>query len=226
MHTTEDFPSETELTARLDLLREAPAGGNAIEFLVRRPATDQRELPAEARLSPAAGMVGDRWAATCSHRLPSGKLDPDSQITIMNTRMLAALTNDRSRWPLAGDNILVDLNLSEANLPVGQRLRVGTAVLEITARPHTGCSKFAKRFGPAGLKFVNSPEGTFLRLRGVHARVVRSGIVKVGDAVRKVKQAVKRVAASRKKAGSEGKNGRTSSHAADAKTRKPRKRIP
>jgi len=186
MHTDEQYPTETGLAARLDHLHQAPASGSPVTHLIRRPATDERELLAEAELTSAAGLVGDRWAKTCSHKLPSGELNPDSQITIMSTRMLKLLTDDRSRWPLAGDNLLLDLDLSDTNLPVGQRLRVGTAVLEITERPHTGCAKFSKRFGPDALRFVNSPEGRKLRLRGVHAQVVTSGRVRVGDRVEKL----------------------------------------
>lgn len=186
MHADPSFASEAELAARLDYLRQAPATGSPATYLIRRPTTDERELLAEVELTPAAGMVGDRWKETCSHRLPDGGLNPDTQITLMSTRMLGLLTEDQSRWPLAGDNLLLDLDLSDTNLPVGQRLRVGTAVVEITERPHTGCAKFSKRFGPEALRFVNSPEGRRLRLRGVHAQVITAGRVKVGDRVEKV----------------------------------------
>ncbi len=186
MHTDEHYPTENELAARLDYLRQAPAAGGPVAYLIRRPTTDQRELLDEAELTPAAGMVGDRWAKTCSQKLPDGALNPDTQITLMSTRMLGLLTDDRARWPLAGDNVLLDLDLSDTNLPVGQRLRLGTAVLEITERPHTGCAKFSKRFGPDALRFVNSPEGRRLRLRGVHAQVVTAGRIKLGDAITKL----------------------------------------
>jgi len=186
MHTDPVFVTESELNAQLDRFRQAPASGSTVTLLIRRPTTDQRELLDEAELTPAAGMVGDRWAETCAHKLPSGALNPDSQITIMGTRMLDLLTADRARWPLAGDNVLLDLDLSDTNLPVGQRLRIGTAVVEITERPHTGCAKFSKRFGPDALRFVNSPEGRKLRLRGVHAQVIMAGRVKVGDRAEKV----------------------------------------
>lgn len=185
MHADPSFATEAELAVRLDYLRQAPATGSPVTHLIRRPTTDERELLTEAELTPAAGIVGDRWAKTCSHKLPDGTLNPDTQITLMSTRMLGLLTDDRDRWPLAGDNLLLDLDLSDTNLPVGQRLRLGTAVLEITERPHTGCAKFSKRFGPDALKFVNSPEGRQLRLRGVHAQVITAGRVKVGDQVEK-----------------------------------------
>ena len=186
MHTNEQFATEAELTARLDHLRQAPATGSPVAYIIRRPVTDQRELLETAELTPAAGMVGDRWAKTCSHKLPDGAVNPDTQITLMSTRMLELLTDDRARWPLAGDNLLLDLDLSDTNLPVGQRVRIGTAVLEITERPHTGCAKFSRRFGPDALKFVNSPEGKALRLRGVHAQVVTAGRIKVGEAITKL----------------------------------------
>jgi len=186
MHTNESFRSETELAGRLDYVRQAPANQGPVVTIIRRPGTDQRDLPEEAELTPEAGLAGDRWAATCSRRLPSGVVNPDTQITIMGRRVLELLTDDPSRWPLAGDNLLVDFDVSQSNLPPGQRIGIGTAILEITAEPHNGCAKFSNRFGPSALKFVNSPEGKLLRLRGVHAQVVVAGRVKVGDRIEKL----------------------------------------
>jgi MOSC domain-containing protein YiiM len=104
----------------------------------------------------------------------------------MNTRILALVAGATERWPLAGDNLLVDLDLSETNLPAGQRLRIGHAVIEITAQPHTGCAKFSRRFGADALKFVNSPEGRLLRFRGAYARVVQAGLIRVGERIEKI----------------------------------------
>ena len=91
------------------------------------------------------------------------------------------MAQDRSRWHLAGDQLYVDLDLSEANLPPGTRLSIGSAVIEVTAEPHTGCSKFVERFGLDAMKFVNSRERKDLHLRGINARVVRPGVLRVGD---------------------------------------------
>jgi MOSC domain-containing protein YiiM len=107
------------------------------------------------------------------------------QLNIMGARAIALIARDETRWPLAGDQLFVDLDLSEANMPPGTRLTVGSAIVEITEIPHTGCDKFHKRFGHEATKFVNSPQGRSLRLRGLNARVIRSGSVRMGDVIRK-----------------------------------------
>ena len=185
MSTVRHFSLE-ELNVRLPEVRTAPADRGQLVQIIARPVTEQRELRERSEVTPEAGLLGDRWANSCSRKLPDGRLNPDSQITIMNTRCLTILTDDRDRWPLAGDNLLVDFDLSETNLPAGQRVKIGSAILEITPHPHTGCSKFSSRFGVDALKFVNSPEGKKLRLRGLHAQVVQPGTLAVGDCVEKV----------------------------------------
>lgn len=104
----------------------------------------------------------------------------------MNSRMIHALTGDKHEWELAGDNLFVDLDMSQENLQPGQRLRIGDCVLEITAQPHNGCAKFSRRFGAAALAFVNSPTGKQLRLRGIYAKVITAGDVSVGDRISKL----------------------------------------
>jgi MOSC domain-containing protein YiiM len=178
--------SLAELNARLPEVHSSPANPGRLLHIIARPVSEQRELRERSEVTPEAGLSGDRWASSCKRMLPDGRLNPDNQITIMNTRCLAILTDDHERWPLAGDNFLVDFDLSETNLPAGQRVKIGTAVLEVTPLPHTGCSKFSKRFGADALKFVNSPEGTKLRLRGLHVQVVQAGVVAVGDDIEKI----------------------------------------
>ena len=104
----------------------------------------------------------------------------------MNARTVALVAGDRERWPLAGDQLYVDLDLSPENLPPGARLEVGTAVVEISDVPHTGCAKFTERFGSAAIRFVNGSSGRAHRLRGVNARVVQNGVVRPGDPIRKL----------------------------------------
>lgn len=141
---------------------------------------------------PAAGSApahrpGDHWRARGSRSTPDGSADPECQLTLMNARLVDLLAGgDRRAWPLAGDQLCVDLDLSAENLPAGTRLAVGTAVIEVTAPLHTGCAKFSARFGSPALRFVNSPEGRALRLRGLNARVVEPGEVRPGDAVRRL----------------------------------------
>jgi hypothetical protein len=168
-----------ELQAGLEEVRRSPADEGTLELIVRRPAVDERDVVEEGMLDLDEGLVGDNWPAR-------GKVDPDAQVTVMNARLVALVAGGRERWPLAGDQLYVDLDLSAANLPPGTRLAVGSAVLEVTAAPHTGCAKFSQRFGSDALRFINSQEGRALRLRGVNTRVVEPGAVGQGDLVRKL----------------------------------------
>lgn len=104
----------------------------------------------------------------------------------MNARTVALLAQSEEHWPLAGDQLYVDLDLSDDNLPPGTRLSIGSAILEVSADPHTGCQKFSSRFGVEALKFVNSPEGKRLHLRGINTKVLQAGTIKVDDVVRKL----------------------------------------
>ena len=167
-------------------VRTAPRDAGTVEMIVRRPAVDEREVVAEGRLTPEDGLVGDDWRRRGSRSTPDGSADPDRQVTIMSSRYVDLLAGgDRSAWPLAGDQLYVDLDLSEANLPAGTRLQVGSAVVEVTEPPHTGCAKFSARFGSEALRLANSPEGRALRLRGLHVRVLEAGTVRPGDAIRR-----------------------------------------
>jgi hypothetical protein len=175
-----------ELEAHLDHLRAAPQDDGVLELVVARPALLQRAVLEVGVLSSTEGLVGDTWSQRPSKRTPDGSPHPDMQLNIMGSRVarLVAVTDDR--MPLAGDQLYVDLDLSEAALPAGTRLAIGTAVVEITDQPHTGCAKFTERFGLDALRFVNSPVGKELRLRGVNAKVVVDGEVRPGDRVRRV----------------------------------------
>jgi len=178
--------SSDQLEAGLPEVRCSPADGGTVVQIVVRPDKDLRELPQSCDVTPEDGLSGDRWKRYCTRLLPDGQLNPDCQITLMNARANALVSGGNGRGSLSGDNLIVDLDLSVGNLPTGQRLRIGEAIIEITAKPHTGCSKFSGRFGAEALKFVNSPEGSALRLRGVHAQVVRAGRISVGDRIEKL----------------------------------------
>lgn len=175
-----------ELQDGLDAIRSAPRDAGVLALIVRRPAIDAREVLEQGELDPAAGLVGDNWRQRGSSRTPDRSAHPDMQLTIMSARVLRLVAGDVTRWPLAGDQLIVDLDLSEAALPAGTRLSVGAAVIEVTPTPHTGCDKFVARFGLDAMKFVNSPAGRFLRLRGLNARVVQGGAVKPGDTIRRL----------------------------------------
>ena len=178
--------SADELTAGLDAILRSPAAEGTIELIVRRPAEDEREVLEEGLLDIDDGLVGDMWRARGSSRRPDGSANPDAQLTLMNARAAELVAGSRERWPLAGDQLFVDLDLSVENLPAGTRLGVGRAVVEVTAEPHTGCAKFSARFGSEAIKFVNKSPGRELRLRGVNTRVVTPGAIRVGDAITKL----------------------------------------
>ncbi len=90
------------------------------------------------------------------------------------------------RWPLAGDQLYIDMDLSTENLPAGTQLALGSAIIEVTLPPHTGCKKFVDRFGLEVMKFVNSSIGKQLNLRGINAKVVQAGTIKCGDILKKL----------------------------------------
>lgn len=173
----------TDLDARLPDLRALPTDEGTLELIVARPHEGERQTLDTAELTIEDGLVGDRWIAGLR---ADGLPDRHNQLTIASTRLLGLIA-ERERWPLAGDNLLVDMGLDEESLPAGARLAIGdTVVVEISDEPHTGCAKFSARFGSDALRFINSPEGRTLRLRGVNARVVVPGTVSTGDAVRRV----------------------------------------
>lgn len=175
-----------ELEAGLDEIRQAPKDQGVLELIVRRPQVDQREVLIEAELHPAEGLAGDNWKSRSSSRTPDGSAHPDMQLNIMNSRVIALVAGEQDRWQLAGDQLYLDLDLSADNLPAGTRLAIGSAVIEVSPQPHLGCKKFVARFGLDAMKFVNSELGRELHLRGINARVVEPGLIRVGDVARKV----------------------------------------
>lgn len=175
-----------ELEAALDHLRQAPKDDGVIQLIVRRPKVDQREVVEEAELDPVKGLIGDDWFVRGSRKTPDGSAHPEMQINIMNSRVTALVAQEKERWPLAGDQLYIDMDLGHDNLPPGSRLGIGSVVLEVSALPHTGCHKFVSRFGAEAMKFVNSPLGKSLCLRGINAKIIRGGIVKVGQTARKI----------------------------------------
>ena len=178
--------SRERLAAGLGQIRDSPADGGRVVLLVRRPAVGERDLLTEALLDHGAGLAGDNWLARGSKSTPDGSADLQRQVTVMNARVAELVADGTDRMPLAGDQIYVDLDLSHDNLPAGSLLAVGQAVLEVSEAPHLGCAKFIERFGTEAMRFVNSRTGRRLRLRGMNARVVVPGIVRLGDLATKV----------------------------------------
>jgi len=175
-----------ELEAGLDDIRRSPKNAGVLRMIVRRPKVNAREILEEGQLDLVQGLVGDTWATRASSRSQSGSAHPDMQLNVMNARAIDLVAQSSDRWGLAGDQLYIDLDLSADNLPPGTRLALGSAIIEVTEQPHTGCAKFAARFGMDAVKFVNSTEGKRLRLRGLNARVVQPGVIRVGDVAQKI----------------------------------------
>ena len=175
-----------ELEAGLDDIRQSPKDEGALRLIVRRPRVGEREVLDEGALDLDEGLVGDTWRARAVARSADGVPYLLTQLNIMNARVIALVAGPKERWPLAGDQLFIDIDLSDDNMPAGTRLALGSAVIEVTEEPHTGCQKFLTRFGVDAVKFVNSQLGRRLHLRGVNARVVRSGVIRVGDAAKKL----------------------------------------
>lgn len=175
-----------ELEAGLDEIGRSPQDEGELVLIVRRPQAGAREVLEAGELSLTEGLAGDNWKTRASSRTADGSPHPDMQLNIMNARAVALVAQGRERWPLAGDQLYVDMDLSDENLPVGTRLALGSAVIEVTAQPHLGCPKFVARFGRDAMAFVNSPAGKRLRLRGINAKVVQPGTIRVGHALKKI----------------------------------------
>ena len=181
-----EYLSMSQLESGLDHIRQAPKDQGTLKMIVQRPREDERNVIDEGELSLSEGLVGDSWRARASRHAPDGSAHLYAQITVMNARCIAVLAQTEERWALAGDQLYVDFDLSDENIPPGTRLAVGSAILEVSAEPHSGCKKFSSRFGVEAMKFVNSPEGKQLHLRGINAKVIQPGTIRVGDAVSKL----------------------------------------
>jgi hypothetical protein len=175
-----------DLEAGLDEIRLAPRDEGVLQLIVRRPRIEEREVLEQGELDPVAGLVGDSWITRGSSRTADGSAHPDMQLNIMNARVAALVAQDKTRWQLAGDQLYIDMDLSADNLPSGTQLAIGSAVIEVTPPPHLGCAKFVSRFGLEAMKFVNSSVGRELHLRGINARVVQPGVIRVGQIAKKL----------------------------------------
>ncbi len=180
------YLSIAELEASMTHIRQSPRDNGVLKMIVRRPQDDEREIVESGELDLLQGLIGDNWKRRGNKHTADGSANIHAQITVMNSRTIELLAQAEERWSLAGDQLYIDLDLSDDNLPPGTRLAIGSAIIEVSAVPHTGCKKFSSRFGMDAMKFVNSAEGKRLRLRGINTRVVQAGVIRVGDGVRKV----------------------------------------
>jgi MOSC domain-containing protein YiiM len=172
--------STEQIEAKFGQLAESPNDSGVLECIVLRLPDEHRDTPQEAEVSSEGGLHGDRWGIV---KTPN----PRAQISVMNSRFLRVIAGSEHRMPLAGDNLLVDFNLSEDNLPTGTQLKIGTATFEVTDLPHTGCAKFERRYGSDALEFVNADAYAAQKLRGLFVRVIEPGQIRVGDTISKIR---------------------------------------
>jgi MOSC domain-containing protein YiiM len=183
MHSTTQHASAVELEHGLTEVLASPTEVGRLTAIFVRPAPNERRMLDSVTLTTENGIDGDRWV---SDHLKDGRSDPRCQVSIMNDRFLRQVAGNDSDMCLAGDNLIVDLDLSEANLPAGSQIAIGPeVVLEISDLKHTGCSKFASRYGPEAKTFANNKRGAALHLRGRYAQIIRGGPIRVGDEVGK-----------------------------------------
>lgn len=181
-----NYTSSQELESNLDNILESPKDNGVLKMIVRRPGIDLREVLNTGELSSTDGLIGDSWKERGSSKTPDKSAHPEMQLNIINARVISLIAQDEQNWSLAGDQLFVDMDLSDDNLPPGTRLKVGSSEIEVTAIPHNGCGKFKKRFGSDALKFVNSELGRKHHFRGVNAKVIKSGTVNKGDIIVKL----------------------------------------
>lgn len=180
------FTTVAELQAGIDDIKASPKDNGSVQKIVCRPAVNERRELQEAQLDLAIGLVGDNWLSKGFRKSVDGRAHPDMQLNLMNAGAIALIARSADRWQLAGDQLFVDLDISPDNLPPGSQLRIGDATIMVTAEPHLGCSKFMDRFGRDAAQFVNSELGKSLNLRGINARIIQPGTVRVGSLISKL----------------------------------------
>jgi hypothetical protein len=167
-----------EIKEGLDEIRQSPKDDGVLKLIVRRASENEREVIETGQLDIKEGLVGDNWF--------TDDKNIEAQIAVMNSRTIKLLAQDENRWQLAGDQLYIDFDLTDENLPAGTQLQIGSAIVEVTPKPHNGCIKFVERFGLDAMKFVNSSIGKHLHMRGIYAKVVQSGLIRTGDTVKKI----------------------------------------
>ena len=176
-----------DLEANLSEIRKSPSQQGVVDLIVCRPQKNTRQELDTGELTIEEGLVGDNWKMRAAGSKDKS-VHQNTQLAFINSRVISVIANNKDRWELAGDQFYVDFDLSKNNVPSGARLKIGTAIREVTAEPHLGCKKFAERFGKDAVKFVNSSNGKLLNLRGIHARVIVPGKVIAGSCIAKVEE--------------------------------------
>lgn len=181
-----DFATRSELDLALADVLNAPKTGAAVEILCRRPGRNQREFPRNLRLTQAGGITGDYEMRTPWLKLSDGSPDPRIQVSILPARVLNLLWRDRVNTIHPGDTFVADLDVTLANMPVGTRLKIGDATIEVSDLWNDGCVKWKVRFGREAYDWTSDPRHESLRLRGIYCRVVEDGDVQLGDMITKI----------------------------------------
>ncbi len=177
-----------DLQIGLEEIISSPKQTGTVEMIVSRPKIGTRKILKTAELDQHLGLIGDNWYDRDASSTQKKSPDKELQITIMNSRVIQLITQKHDQWPLAGDQLYIEMDVSRKNLPPGSLLEIGSALLQVSEKPHTGCKKFSERFGLDALKFISSKQGRVLSLRGINASIIKSGIVQTGDKVIKVDQ--------------------------------------
>lgn len=178
------FASREDCEAALPHILAAPKDSAPIESLCFREGYGQRAFPEQIELSVAGGIKGERWAKAPWLKLADGSPDPRIQVSILPLRVMDLCWRDRQNSVHPGDTMVADLDMSEANLPVGTRLAVGTAQIEVSDYFNTACIKWKERYGAESLAWINHRSYRALRLRGVLCRIVQDGVIRASDAIR------------------------------------------
>jgi|TARA_B100001741_G_scaffold84376_2_gene68655 MOSC domain-containing protein YiiM len=175
-----------ELEAGLEEALTSPTDEGIVNLIVCRPDVGQRKVLQSAEFSLEIGLVGDNWSKKPYSKSPDGGPHPEMQVTMINSRVLDLITaGDSSRMAVPGDQLVVDFDLSRENIPPGTKLNIGSAIIEVTEAPHTGCAQFVGWFGDDAMRFVNSSRGRELCLRGINSKVVQPGVISQGDKITK-----------------------------------------
>ena len=178
--------SRAELEASLDHIKNAPKDAGSVALIVVRPQHGERRTPASVHISTEHGVAGDRWSKGCWLETEDGEPHPSVQVNLMSVRAAKAIAGEIKNWKAAGNNFFVDIDMSPENLPPGTRLRLGSAEIEISAQANKGCQKFIDRYGRDACVFVNVGPGWANRTRGLYARVIKNGEVRLGDMLQKL----------------------------------------
>ena len=179
------FVSRVELESHLVEIKKSPSQKGTVDLIVCRPQVNERQELNMGELTIHEGLVGDIWRKMLD-KGSNKYVNPDTQLALINSRVISVIASDKNKWKLAGDQFYVDFDLSKNNVSTGSRLKIGSAIIEVTKEPHLGCNKFSKRFGKDAVKFVNSSMGQLLNLRGIYAKVITPGYVELGAVISKL----------------------------------------